>query len=131
MVENSFYQVLRAAAWVFLAAEHTCRIGTQLLMWPGQPSYSQFPWISHHEKLTAQFRRLDHRVNFSTRKFQELITQLDTVHKVLLQVDQLRATNQLAQPIVNALLLTVNSANETMESSHIWIASKLEAQDLG
>lgn len=52
----------------------------------------------------------------SAKEFQELITELDVVHKVLLQVDQLRATNQLAQPTINALLFTVNSANETMES---------------
>ena len=48
--------------------------------------------------------------------YHELITQLEVVHKVLLQVDQLRAANQLAQATVNALLFTVNSTNECMTS---------------
>jgi hypothetical protein len=51
----------------------------------------------------------------SAREYQELIAQLDVVHKVLLQVDQLRAAKQLAQAIVNALLFTVNSTNAAME----------------
>jgi hypothetical protein len=55
-------------------------------------------------------------VKGSAKELQELVTQLDVVHKVLIQVDQLRATNQLAQPTVNALLFVVNTANETMGS---------------
>jgi hypothetical protein len=51
----------------------------------------------------------------SAQEYQELITQLDVVHKVLLQVDQLRAAKQLAQATVNALLFTVNSTNVAME----------------
>jgi hypothetical protein len=51
----------------------------------------------------------------SAREYQELMAQLDVVHKVLLQVDQLCAANQLAQATVNALLFTVNSANAAME----------------
>jgi hypothetical protein len=52
----------------------------------------------------------------SAREYQELIAQLNVVHKVLLQVDQLRAAKQLAEATVNALLFTVNSTNETMEA---------------
>jgi hypothetical protein len=54
--------------------------------------------------------------NGSAKEYRELIAQLDVVHKVLLQVDQLRASNQLAQSTVNTLLFTVNCANETMGS---------------
>lgn len=51
----------------------------------------------------------------SAKEYQELIAQLDVVHKVLVQVDQLRAANQLAQATVNALLFAVNSTNTAME----------------
>ncbi|KAI0850362.1 hypothetical protein F5Y00DRAFT_268494 [Daldinia vernicosa] len=47
--------------------------------------------------------------------YQELISQLHVVHKVLIQVDQLRAANQLAQATINALLFTINSASEAIE----------------
>ncbi|KAI1642247.1 uncharacterized protein F4817DRAFT_353380 [Daldinia loculata] len=47
--------------------------------------------------------------------YQELISQLHVVHKVLIQVDQLRAANQLAQATINALLFTINSSNEAIE----------------
>lgn len=49
-------------------------------------------------------------------EYRELIAELEVVHKVLLQVDQLRAANQLSQSTVNALLFTVNATNEIMES---------------
>lgn len=52
----------------------------------------------------------------ATQQYQELIAILNVVHKVLLQVDQLRGANQLAQATVNALLFTVNSTNVTMET---------------
>lgn len=52
----------------------------------------------------------------SAKEYRELIAELNVVHKVLLQVDQLQAANQLAQATVNALLFTVNAANETMIS---------------
>ena len=48
-------------------------------------------------------------------EYQQLVAELNIVHKVLLQVEQLRASNQLAQATVNALLFIVNSANEAME----------------
>ena len=43
------------------------------------------------------------------------MTELNVVHKVLLQVEQLRVSNQLAQATLNALLFTTNSAHEGME----------------
>lgn len=51
----------------------------------------------------------------SAMEYQQLVAELNIVHKVLLQVEQLRASNQLAQATVNALLFIVNSANEAME----------------
>lgn len=53
--------------------------------------------------------------NGSAREYQQLIAELNVVHKVLLQVEQLRASNQLAQATLNALLFATNSANEAME----------------
>lgn len=52
----------------------------------------------------------------AAREYQELIAELNVVHKVLLQVDELRSANQLAQATVNALLFTVNSVTVTMET---------------
>ncbi|KAK7705574.1 hypothetical protein SLS64_007941 [Diaporthe eres] len=52
----------------------------------------------------------------ATQQYEELIAILNVVHKVLLQVDQLRGANQLAQATVNALLFTVNTTNVTMET---------------
>lgn len=52
----------------------------------------------------------------ATQQYKELIAILNVVHKVLLQVDQLQAANQLAQATVNALLFTVNTTNVTMET---------------
>lgn len=52
----------------------------------------------------------------SKKEYQDLIAELDVVHKVLLQVEQLRAANQLAQATLNAVLFIVNAANEAMES---------------
>jgi hypothetical protein len=52
----------------------------------------------------------------SAQEYEELIAELNVVHKVLLQVEQLRASNQLAQVTLNAMLFIVNSANEAMES---------------
>jgi hypothetical protein len=51
----------------------------------------------------------------SARDYQQLIAELNVVHKVLIQVEQLRASNQLAQATLNALLFITNSANEAME----------------
>ncbi|KAI1802395.1 hypothetical protein F4811DRAFT_401980 [Daldinia bambusicola] len=52
----------------------------------------------------------------SSSDYQELIAQLNVVHKVLIQVDELRAANQLAQATVNALLFTINATNEAIET---------------
>lgn len=52
----------------------------------------------------------------AAQQHKELIAILNVVHKVLLQVDQLRGANQLAQATVNALLFTVNTTNVTMET---------------
>ncbi|KAF4633360.1 hypothetical protein G7Y89_g4759 [Cudoniella acicularis] len=52
----------------------------------------------------------------SAKDYQQLIAELNVVHKVLLQVEQLRVSNQLAQATLNALLFTTNSANEAMEA---------------
>jgi hypothetical protein len=51
----------------------------------------------------------------SARDYQQLIAELNVVHKVLIQVEQLRVSNQLAQATLNALLFTINTANEAME----------------
>ncbi|PVH77975.1 hypothetical protein DL98DRAFT_534220 [Cadophora sp. DSE1049] len=51
----------------------------------------------------------------SAREYAKLIKELDAIHKVLLQVERLRESNQLRQETLNALLFTVNTANEAME----------------
>ncbi len=51
----------------------------------------------------------------SAQEYKELVAELNVVHKVLVQVEQLRATNQLAQATLNAVLFIVNAANEAME----------------
>lgn len=51
----------------------------------------------------------------SAREYAKLIKELDAVHKVLVQVEQLRELKQLKQETLNALLFTVNTANEAME----------------
>jgi hypothetical protein len=51
----------------------------------------------------------------SSRDYQQLIAELNVVHKVLIQVEQLRVSNQLAQATLNALLFITNAANEAME----------------
>lgn len=50
----------------------------------------------------------------SAKQYRDLITQLNIIHKVLLQVEQIRAANQFSQSTVNALLFATNSANEQM-----------------
>jgi hypothetical protein len=52
----------------------------------------------------------------AAREYQDLVAELNVVHKVLIQVDELRAANQLAQSTVNALLFAVNSVNVSMET---------------
>lgn len=52
----------------------------------------------------------------SVHEYKELIAELNVVNKVLIHVEQLRATNQLAQSTVNALLFAVNGSNEAIES---------------
>ncbi len=52
----------------------------------------------------------------SSKQYRELITSLNIVHKILLQVEQIRVSSTFAQPTLNALLVTVNSANECMVS---------------
>jgi hypothetical protein len=39
----------------------------------------------------------------SSRDYQQLIAELNVVHKILIQVEQLRVSNQLAQATLNAL----------------------------
>ncbi|KAE8451379.1 hypothetical protein EG329_004008 [Mollisiaceae sp. DMI_Dod_QoI] len=51
----------------------------------------------------------------SAREYAKLIKELDVVRKVLIQVEKLRESNQLLQETLNALLFTVNTANEAME----------------
>jgi hypothetical protein len=52
----------------------------------------------------------------AVKKYKALI-ELNVVHKVLLQVDQLRAANQLEKATIkNALLFTVNATNVVMET---------------
>lgn len=51
----------------------------------------------------------------SSRDYQQLIAELNVVHKVLPRVEQFRVSNQLAQATLNALLFITNSTNEAME----------------
>ncbi|KAI1660283.1 hypothetical protein F4813DRAFT_351563 [Daldinia decipiens] len=48
--------------------------------------------------------------------YQELIAHLNIVHKVLIEVDKLQGANQFAQATINAILFTVNSTNEAIET---------------
>ena len=52
----------------------------------------------------------------AAKVYKDLIAELNVVHKVLLQVDELRAANQMAKATVNALLFTVNTTNVVMET---------------
>lgn len=52
----------------------------------------------------------------AAKEYKDLIAELNVVHKVLIQVDKLRAANQIAKATVNALLFTVNTANVVMET---------------
>jgi len=52
----------------------------------------------------------------SASEYQELMVELNVVHKVLLQVDQLRAANQLAQATTNSLVFTVAYTIDAMDS---------------
>lgn len=50
----------------------------------------------------------------SSGEYQSLTAKLLVVHKVLLQVEQLRAANQLAQSTLNAILFLTNGMNEAI-----------------
>ncbi|GKZ26891.1 hypothetical protein AbraIFM66951_012042 [Aspergillus brasiliensis] len=50
----------------------------------------------------------------SSKDYQSLTAKLLVVHKVLLQVEQLRAANQLAQSTLNAILFLTNGMNEAI-----------------
>ncbi|KAL2836906.1 hypothetical protein BJX68DRAFT_273307 [Aspergillus pseudodeflectus] len=52
----------------------------------------------------------------ASKAYQRLSTDLLGVHKVLLQVGELQASNQLAQSTLNALLFLTTGINEAMES---------------
>jgi hypothetical protein len=52
----------------------------------------------------------------SSSEYQKVSKELFVVHRVLVQVEQLRARNQLAQSTLNALLFLTNGLNEAMES---------------
>ncbi|KAI1465809.1 uncharacterized protein F4812DRAFT_113077 [Daldinia caldariorum] len=52
----------------------------------------------------------------ASNDYQELIAQLNVVHKVLVHVDELRAANQLPPATVNALLFTINTTNEAIDT---------------
>jgi len=52
----------------------------------------------------------------SKQEYHDTIASLNVVHKVLLQVEQLRVSNSLSQATLNALLFAVNSANDSMNS---------------
>jgi hypothetical protein len=55
----------------------------------------------------------------AAQDYRELLAELNVVHKVLLQVHQLRASNQLALATTNNLLFIVASATDAMESFFI------------
>lgn len=52
----------------------------------------------------------------SAQDYRELIAELNIVHKVLLQVNQLQASNQLALATTNNLLFIVASASDAIEA---------------
>lgn len=52
----------------------------------------------------------------SQREYKDLIAELHVVHKVLLQVEDLRVSDELAQATLNSLLFIANSATEAMEA---------------
>jgi hypothetical protein len=52
----------------------------------------------------------------SAQEYRQLVLELNVVHKVLLQVSQLQATNHLALSTTNDLLFIVASASEAMDS---------------
>lgn len=52
----------------------------------------------------------------SEKDYKDLIAELHVVHKVLLQVEDLRVSNQLAQATLNSRLFITNSATEAMEA---------------
>ena len=47
-------------------------------------------------------------------EYHETISSLVIVHKVFLQIEQMRATSHFAQATMNAILFAVNSANDRM-----------------
>ncbi|KAE8138588.1 hypothetical protein BDV38DRAFT_292185 [Aspergillus pseudotamarii] len=51
----------------------------------------------------------------ASKEFQDLTRELFTTHRVLLQVEQLRACNQLTQSTLNAILFLAAGINEAME----------------
>lgn len=52
----------------------------------------------------------------SEKEYKDLIAELHVVHRVLLQVEDLRVSNELAQATLNSLLFITNSATEAMEA---------------
>jgi hypothetical protein len=52
----------------------------------------------------------------SAAEYRELIAELNVVHKVLVQVDQLRAANHFAQATIQDMLFIVASATSAMEA---------------
>lgn len=67
-------------------------------------------------QLAYQLRKALSESKGATEEYRTLIAELDVVHRVLLQVNDLRASNQLPQATVNALLFTVNSTRELIGS---------------
>ena len=51
----------------------------------------------------------------SSPEYRQLAAQLNIVHKVLLQVEQMRASNQLEDTTIHAILFVVGCANEEMD----------------
>ncbi|KAK4074482.1 uncharacterized protein Triagg1_5078 [Trichoderma aggressivum f. europaeum] len=80
-------------------------------------------------QLAYQLSKMLSESKGAAEEYRTLITELDVVHRVLLQVNDLRASNQLSQATVNALLFTVNSTRELIGSfldSHSAYSSSLK-----
>lgn len=50
------------------------------------------------------------------REYRELMAELNVIHKVLLQVDQLSTSNKLGKPTMNAIAFATRNVNQKMTS---------------
>lgn len=75
----------------------------------------QFIWKTS-VSMSFGFSQLLSEVKGSAQQFAQLNQELLVVHNVLLQVEQLRANNQLAHDALNALVFLTNGITEALEN---------------